>query len=731
MIATALTTGATQPLVTSPVAIFLVVLSLILLAPMLLTRIKIPHVIGLIVAGVIVGPYGFDVLSRDMSFEVFGQVGLFYLMFLAGVEIDMYHLKKNIRRGFVFGLFTFAIPMIVGVPAAMALLHLDAVAAMMLASMFAAHTLLAYPIVSRFGLTKNPAVVIAIAGTIFTVLGSLMVLAGAVGVVRDGGFDVMSTLQLVGMLAAYCVVISYVYPRLTRWFFKRYHDGIMQFVYILVMVFLAAQAAIMIKIEGVFGAFFAGLVLNRYIPGRSPLMSRIEFVGNAIFIPYFLIGVGMLINLRVLTSGWETLYVAAVMSVVAMVGKWLAAFVTQRVFRMRSIDRSMLYQLSNAHTAVALAVVMIGYNMGVFGEEILNGTVLMILVTCTVSSVGTSRAASRLKVLSLKSPDAIVGEEAPKESGIRTLIPVVNPVTARELVNLALMMSDGNKLRNQIYALHVRNDNSPSSRAVGKSSLELAEHVASVMDVKLKSIERYDMNFVTGVLNTLEERDINEVVIGLHRRSNSIDSFFGDKLTQLLKATFRMVVISRCYIPVNTVRRIVVSVPDKAQYETGFAHWVKSIGNLTRQLGCRVIFCCSAETRRYIMAVLRAGRYGIRSEYRLVEAWDDFVLLANKIQDDDLFVVVGARRASVSFTSDMDALPEFLRKYFSQNNLIVIYPEQFGEEAPVLAMGDAMSADVESAPIPLWLKIRNSYRSWRARRKMPSYSSGDERDIEI
>lgn len=731
MIAAALTTATAQPLVTSPVAIFLVVLSLILLAPMLLTRIKIPHVIGLIVAGVIVGPYGFNVLSRDMSFEVFGQVGLFYLMFLAGVEIDMYHLKKNIRRGFVFGLFTFAIPVLVGVPAAMVLLHLDAVAAMMLASMFAAHTLLAYPIVSRFGLTKNPAVVIAIAGTIFTVLGSLMVLAGAVGVVRDGGFDVVSTLQLVGMLALYCVVISYIYPRLTRWFFKRYHDGIMQFVYILVMVFLAAQAAIMIRIEGVFGAFFAGLVLNRYIPGRSPLMSRIEFVGNAIFIPYFLIGVGMLINVRVLTSGWGTLYVAAVMSAVAMAGKWLAAFVTQKIFKMRAIDRSMLYQLSNAHTAVALAVVMIGYDMGVLGVEILNGTVLMILVTCTVSSVGTSRAASRLKVLSLNSPDAVVGADAPKEAGIRTLIPVVNPVTARELVNLALMMSDGNKLRNKIYALHVRNDNSPSSRAVGKSSLELAEHVASVMDVKLKSIERYDMNFVTGVLNTLEERDINEVVIGLHRRSNAIDSFFGDKLTQLLKATFRMVVISRCYIPVNTVRRIVVSVPDKAQYETGFAHWVKSIGNLTRQLGCRVIFCCSAETRRYIMAVLRAGRYGIRSEYRLVEAWDDFVLLANKIQDDDLFVVVSARRASVSFTSDMDALPEFLRKYFSQNNLIVIYPEQFGDEAPVLAMGDAMSADVESAPIPLWLKIRNAYRGWRASRKLPSYSGGDERDSEI
>lgn len=485
----------------------------------------------------------------------------------------------------------------------------------------------------------------------------------------------------------------------------------------------------LINIEGVFGAFFAGLVLNRFIPGRSPLMSRIEFVGNAIFIPYFLIGVGMLINVRVLTSGWQTLYVAAVMSVVAMLGKWIAAYVTQRTFKMHSLDRSILYQLSNAHTAVALAVVMIGFNAGVFDESVLNGTVLMILVTCTVSSLGTSRAASRLKVMSLTHEEVVKADDR-GETGIRTLIPVVNPVTATELVNMAIMMGDGNKLKNKIYALHVRSDNTPTSRAVGKSSLDMAEQVASAMEVKLKSIERYDLNFVTGVLNAIEERDINEVVIGLHRRSNVIDSFFGDKLTQLLKATFRMVIISRCFIPINTMRRIVVSVPDKAQFETGFAHWVKSIGNLTRQLGCRVIFCCSSETRRYIGAVLRAGRYGIRSEYRLVEEWDDFILLSNKIHDDDLFVVVSARRASVSFTSDMDTLPEFLRKYFSQNNLLVIYPEQFGEEAPTGAIADTMSADVETAPMSILIRAKNAYRSWRADRRMPS-RSGDERDIDI
>lgn len=726
MLAAFLQIPAVAPLVTQPVAIFLVVLALILLVPMLLSRLKIPHVIGLIIAGVIVGPYGFDVVSRDMSFEVFGQVGLFYLMFLAGVEIDMYHLKKNLKRGFIFGLFTFAIPMIIGVPAAMSLLHFDVVTSLMLASMFAAHTLLSYPIVSRFGLTKNPAVVIAIAGTIFTVLGSLFVLAESVGMVREGGFSVMMTLKLIVSLAVYCIVIVYVYPRLTRWFFKHYNDGILQFIYVLVMVFAAAQAAIMINIEGVFGAFYAGIVLNRFIPARSPLMSRLEFVGNALFIPYFLIGVGMLINVRVLTSGWDTLYVAAVMSTVAMLSKWIAAYVTQLVFKMRPIDRSILYQLSNAHTAVALAVVMIGFNLGVFDESVLNGTVLMILVTCTVSSIGTSRAASKLKVMSLASADMMTGESPDARRGIRTLIPVVNPVTANELVSLALLMSDGDRLRNKIYALHVRNDNSPSSRAVGQNSLDVAEHVASIMDVKLKSIERYDLNFVTGLLNTIAERDINEVVIGLHRRSTVIDSFFGEKLTQLLKATYRMIVISRCYIPVNTVRRIVVAVPDKAQYETGFSHWVKNVGNLTRQLGCRVIFCCTAETRKYISAVLRAGRYEIRSEYRTFDGWDDFVLLSNKIVDDDLLVVVSARRASVSFTSDLDSLPEFLRKYFAQNNLLVIYPEQFGEEVAVAGLGDALAANVEAEPMTIWLRIKGWYRQWTTRHRLMERSPEED-----
>ena len=697
---------AVHPLVSSPGLIFLIVLAIILLVPMLLNRIKIPHVIGMIIAGMVVGPYGFNVLARDMSFEVFGQVGLLYLMFLAGVEIDMYHLKRNLKRGIVFGLFTFFVPLLLGAVSAAIFLKFNAITAVLMASMFAAHTLLAYPIVSRFGLTTNRAVVIAVAGTIFTVLGSLMVLAGTVSVARYGELGIGELARLLGGLVAYCLGVVYVYPRVTRWYFKHYNDTIAQFVYILAMVFLSAETAAWIGLEGVFGAFFAGIVLNRFIPARSALMGRIEFVGNALFIPYFLIGVGMLINVRALVAGWDSLYMAAVMSATAMAGKWLAAFLTQRVFKMLPVERSMMYQLSNAHTAVALAVVTIGLKIGIFPEPVLDGTVVMILVTCTVSSLGTARAAQRLKELTMSDTAIVDDEENRKKlAAVNTLIPVVNPLSATELVSLALMMHDVRPGgHNHFFALHVRNDNSASSRAVGQNSLDIAEQAAASGDVPLKTIERYDRNFVTGVLNTMEERDINEVVIGLHRRTAVIDSFFGEKLTQLLKATYRMLVISRCYIPVNTMRRLVVVVPDKAQYETGFVRWVKCIGNLGRQLGCKAVFFTSAGTRPYIEAVIKKWGYAFRREYREMEQWDDIVLLANKIIDDDLFVVVTARTASMSYDPGMASLPEFLRKYFADNNLIVIYPEQFGPEAVVPAIGDAISADVETVPSLLWLK---------------------------
>lgn len=701
---------ANAPLITAPVPIFLTVMAIILLTPLVLSRLRIPHVIGLIIAGVAVGPYGLNLLARDMSFEIFGQVGILYLMFLAGIEIDMYHLRKNMRKGLTFGLFTFVIPLILGSLAAMAALGMHLLEATLLASMFAAHTLIAYPIVNRFGVTKSPSVIITIAGTIVTVLGSLIVLAGVLGVYRDG--SVRSLVPILCYLAVYCVALVYIYPRLTRYFFQHNSDGIAQFIYVMFVVFSAAALASFIGLEGVFGAFFAGLVLNRFIPARSPLMGRLEFVGNAIFIPYFLIGVGMLINLQVVMDGWGTLYTAAVMSAIAMASKWIAALVTQKVYKLTSVDRSMMYQLSNAHTAVALAVVMIGYDLGLFDETILNGTVVMILVTCTVSSFGTERAASRLKVQLLQQED----EEALKDEGgvgPRTLVAISNPMTAQSIVDLALSMRfPDSSVAGDFYALHVRNDNSASSKAIGRNSLDLAERAASAVETSLTTIERFDLNFITGVLNTMEERDITELIIGLHHRTRIIDSFLGEKVEQLLRSTNRMVVMSRCFIPLATVRRMLVAVPKNAQFETGFRRWVEAVGNLCRQIGCRVEFWCDDSTAPLIRTVIVQGKLGIRMSFSTMTGYDDFVVKSTDVNDDDLLIVVSARRSSVSFDSDMDAVPEYLQKYFAGNNLIIIYPGQFGTEPP-MTMAGTMATDIVSPPNSLYLFAMSSLRRFR------------------
>lgn len=703
---------ATTPLVTSPVLIFFIVLVIILLSPLVLNRFKIPHIIGLIVAGLVVGPHGLNVLARDMSFELFGQVGLLYIMFLAGIEIDMFHLKRNLKRGMVFGILTFLFPMVIGTVASVYLLNMSWITSILLASMYASHTLISYPIVARFGLTKSPAVLIAVVGTIIAVIGALLVLAGAVNVHRTGSFAWMDLLRLLIELVLYCVVILYTYPRITRWFFKQYSDNVTQYIYVMAMVFLAAWFAQIIELEAVLGAFFAGLVLNRYVPNASPLMNRIEFLGNALFIPYFLIGVGMMIDMKVI-SNINTLYVAGNMIVVALIAKWVAAWVVQKIYGMKGHERRMMFGLTTAHTAVALAVVTIGYNMimpdgsRMMDETILNGTVLMILITCAIAPMVTARAASKMRIEMLTDDGTTEVSSSKRETKI--LIPVSNPITAQSLTELALMLRNPRR-KTDIYAIHVRNDNSASSRAIGRNALDIAVKSASSVDVEVTPIERYDINTIAGLLNAIEERDITDVIIGMHRKSTIIDSFFGAKIEQLLKTTNQMVLMTRCFIPINTVTRIVVAVPPMAQYETGFSRWVRAIGNLTRQIGCRVIFCCHPDTQSLIRGVLHRDRYDIRHEYRDVERWDDFVLLSNRILEDDLFVVVSARETSVSHNDDMADVPGFLQRYFSRNNLIVLYPEQFGQSEPMNTFVDPMSSDLHSVPSPLWFKLHGLYR---------------------
>lgn len=702
--------AANTAMVTQPVPIFLIVLVIILCAPLLLNKLKIPHIIGMIVAGVIIGPYGFNVLASDSSFAIFGQVGLLYLMFLAGLEIDMYHLKLNLRRGLVFGVLTLLVPLGLGIVTSVWLLHLSWLTSLLLGAMYASHTLIAFPVATRLGITRSPAVLISIVGTIIAVIGALIVLAITGSVKRQGYFNPLVVLRLLGWTLAYCMIVLYVYPRLTRFFFKRVTDKVNQYVFILALVFLAALGAQAIGLEAVLGAFFAGLVLNRYVPSDSSLMSSIEFVGNAIFIPYFLISVGMMINLRVVIHP-GTLAIAGIMLAVALVSKWIPAEIARLVNGLSVASRNVMFGLTSAHTAVALAVVTMGYQMGMLNEQVLNSTVVVILVTCALAPIFTAGSAPALKMEMMESEDGAGDDMLHHSRHNRTLITVATPQLAQQLIDLAVLMRN-DRGTHDFYAIHVRNDNSNKAKALSSQALEAARKGAAAADTKIETLDRYDINVVTGVLNAAAERDITEIIVGMHRRTSVIDSFFGNNISQMLRSTNKMVMITRTFIPLNTMSRIVVWSPPNARYETGFSRWVRTLSRLTRQMGCRIIFCCTEESQLLIRSIIYQENYGIRCEFRTVNQWDDFILLSNKIKDDDLFVVVGARVNSVSYSSEMVEVPQFLQKYFSQNNLLLIYPGQFADvDTTYTSFADPNFTDIATAPSPLWLKLRAMWRA--------------------
>ncbi len=678
----------------NPVLIFFIVLSIILLAPILLNRFRIPHIIGLIIAGIIIGPHGFNLLARDSSFEIFGQVGILYLMFLAGIEMDIFTLLRNRKPGSIFGLLTFSVPMILGTVASHYLLHLDWHVAMLLSSMFASHTLISYPIVSRYGLNRYAPVTVAVAGTIFAILGSLVVFAIITGSL-SGDTSTAYWIRFILLVAAYASFTIYAYPRITRWFFKTFSDNVTQFIFVLALVFLSSFIAEAIGLLSIIGAFFAGIILNRYIPSVSSLMNRLEFVGNALFIPYFLIGVGMLIDLSVFIKHPEMLLVAVIMCAIAIGTKWLAAWLIQRIFHYSSTDRRLIFGITTAKAAVSLAAVIVGRNYGVFDDAILNGTIIMILVTCTVSSMVTENASGKT-VIRLQDeepnekPETSINQE-------RILIPVANPATIEALINMAILIKNP-KLRTPLYALYVNDDTKSGNNHTSKRILEQAAKAAAATDTRVVPISRYDLNIASGIIHTIKENDISEVVLGLHHKANIVDSFFGSKIENILRGTHKMIWIAKCTTPPATTTRIVVSVPPMAEYETGFTTWIDRLANISQQIGCRILFYAYENTIPQIENVITQRNYKIRHEYNKIDSWDDMLLLSNVVLDDDLFVVVAARRASISFSTEYEKLPAFLSQYFADNNLIVIYPEQFGQaDVNITTFHDPLAQSVESS----------------------------------
>ena len=674
--------------VTDPTWIFFLLLVIIMFAPIVLERLRIPHIIGMILAGVVIGEHGFNILARDSSFELFGKVGLYYIMFLAGLEMNMEDFKSIRVKATVLGLLAFIFPLGIGIWTNLHLLGYSLATSVLLASMYASHTLIAYPIVIRYGINRQRAVSIAVGGTAVTDTLTLLVLA-VVGGMYKGETSEMFWIWLVLKVVVLSVVIMYAFPRIGRWFFRRYSDNVVQYIFVMAMVFLGAGLMEFVGMEGILGAFLAGLVLNRLIPHVSPLMSHLEFVGNALFIPYFLIGVGMLIDVNVLFGHIDSVKVAVVMIIVALLGKWIASWLTQKIYKMRALERELMFGLSNAQAAATLAAVLVGYNIilpngeRLLNEDVLNGTILLILVTCVVSSFITEHAAKRIAM-----DDAEVSDEKAQEKE-KFLIPIANPETLESLMSLAMVVRD-EKQPDNLVALNVINDNNGSVKQEmrGKRSLERAAQIAASTSVRLKTVSRFDLNITTGILHTAKEYEATNIIIGLHCKMSIVDSFFGNLTENLLKNTYLQVMVARFLIPVNTLRRIIVAVPPKAEFEHGFMKWITHMCRMSSQLGCRVHFYAHPQTLGYIRGYIQKKHKDTRVAYSELEDWDDLLLLTGQVNYDHLLVIISARRGSISYDSAFERLPMQISKYFNNNSIMLLYPEQKGDPNESLSFSD-------------------------------------------
>lgn len=697
--------------ITDTTWIFLVVLFIILSAPVIMSKLRIPHIVGMVLAGVIVGQYGLNILERDASFEMFGKVGLYYIMFLAGLEMDMEGIKKNSRRMLLFGLMTFAIPFVMVYYAGIYLMDYSMQASLLLSCILASNTLIAYPIVCKYGLQKHPVVTLCVGSSMISLLFALIAFSGVVGSVSSEA-DVWFWLLMAAKLIGYCCGMSIIIPRVARWFLQHYSDAVMQFVFVLLVLFLSAALTEMMGLEGVFGAFFAGLVLNRYIPHVSPLMSRIEFTGNALFIPYFLIGVGMLIDIRVLFGGWHTVYIVFCMVFFGTIAKMIAAYIASFGMKMPMAHGNMMFGLTSAHAAGSIAIVMVGMKLYIgngqylVDSDMLNGVVMMILFTCVISSFVTEHASQQIVL-----DDNMYAEDEHTADDEKILIPIKRQTGVDNLVPLAIMMRNS-KLNRGIIGLNVVLDDKDVVRnqAQGKRILEAAAKAASAADVRMLTQSRIAANIANGIMHAFKEYDASEIIIGMHEKKTENDNFWGVFTENLFTELNRQIMVCRLLQPLSTIRRIQVAVPSRVEFEPGFYRWIERLSVMSENMGCRIQFHGRTESMSLIREYIQNRHPSVRADYILMQHWKEITALSDEIKEDHLLVVITARTGTVSYKTAFERLPEEIGRCFANRNLIIVFPDQNGQPMESMTFTAPQKHNVDSAYAILskWFKEKLS-----------------------
>ena len=633
---------------------------------------NVPSIIGLIVAGVIIGPYGLNWIDNSHAgVEMFSTIGLLYIMFIVGLELDLGEFVLHKNRSLTFGFYTFVIPLLIGYPICHYLLGYGPEASFLTASMFSTHTLVAYPIVSRMGIARNQAVAVTVGGTILTDTAVLIILAMVLSN-TNGGLNVTFVIRLLLSLLIFSLIIFLVVPRIAKWFFKRATpEKYSTFIFVLLVVFAAGFLVELAGIEPIIGAFAAGLALNRLIPHSSALMNRIEFFGNALFIPIFLISVGMLVDVSVVFNGPRTLIVALTLTLVALLGKWWAAYATQKTFRYSNTERELIFGLSSSHAAATLAIILVGYKAELLDEYILNGTIILILLTCIVASVFTQRAAKKIVMSEENEPltPSTMGEFAQE----KILVPIANPTNIGQHVELALLLKD-KKSVNPVSLLGVVPNNQEAEKNIVSFRKQLQGLVSKAMaaEVNVDIITTIDHSPADGIARTARETMSDIVILGWPGKAGLWDKLLGEKMDLIIRSMDKNLFI--CHVEKNLIlnKQIVVLSPPLVEKEDGFALWVNKVSKLSSELSIPVLHLGHSETQKSIASQKNTGSF----IFQPFEEWNNPLSCGEMIKKDDLIILISAHSGYISHIPILENLPSRLESRFPHHNRIVIYPKR-------------------------------------------------------
>ncbi len=656
--------------VNNPVLIFAIILFIILISPVILKKFRVPGILGLIVSGIIIGPNGLNIISDSQAINLFATIGILFLMFIAGLDLDQQQYQRTRNKSLLFGLLTYTVPFLIGLPVCYYLLDFNLITSLMISNMFATHTMVSYPIVTRLGLSRNEAVAVATGGTVITDTLVLFVLAVISGTVTGGsGIHLYVTLLLSFIL--FLLFMVYVVPPVSRWAFRRLEDdNYSQFIYVALVVFICAVLAEAAGLEPIIGAFAAGFILNTIIPAQSILRNRIDFTGNALFIPFFLISVGMIVDLKVVVAGPLPLIIAATLTIVALAGKWAAAEITSRLLHFSPDQRHLLFGLTSSHAAAILAVIMVGYRIGIIDDNVINGTIILILVTCFVSSLVTEVAGRKMALGAEQ--DSLMGSKADQET---IIISLSNPQNMERLIDLALTLKKKNH-NNLMYGLCVVNDDEDAAKklSMARSTLEQAGSRALAAGRKIEPVATIDSNVASGIKRVAREKSATDIIIGTPGKSNLADILFGRPLEQLAANSPQTIFIYNAVNPINLHKNVVLFLPPNAEKESRFRSIIDKVIRIAEGNSIPLNSYSYGKTYTAIDQHIKKTKSPVLHNFVTItqgRETTDIRLLAG---DDDLLVIFSPQRGSLSWDQSYDAFMKKILRTTVDISYLIINP---------------------------------------------------------